>query len=547
MDPLLQPDVENVTVNRFTGVDTEGLKRDLQRYANNSYESVDNPRISLQDIDANDNMSSHQNLLNMEISTNAILNVCIGCNETYTGDSGEINVRVNITEMTSDLWICRVYIVVDHTKSISLTIDEINAKSYVDLLYIYNGNEKRDSTTRTFNMFDNITYENIKWIDDEAFQCNRTYIGDSGDISLVQQASELTIPLICYWSISVATNMSCGLELTERQGIIHSPGYPNGYYNKINCEWKIRVPKNHTIILHFIDFQTEDSDHLEIDPNVTFLVSAYNVLLKVHSNHVKTIAMNGDRVSALLDYNLKDDRIVWFDPQKHKFILKSIESTVDMSDEIDVVGQPNSLLLDWVNDLLYWIDIKSKTIKVLHFKDTESVYTVCDIKTENPRDLVINVVKGVLVWSNIGFEANLMQTHLDGIDYQTQRYYFIDINDHSLYSIDFDGNNETFILKSKELFDEIHSISIFNNDLIPELDLQLNRAHTSIGESLLILKLWIHYYNQTSKILKRDLQRYANNSRESVDNPRISLQDIDANDNMSSHQNLLNGEITEFN
>ena len=241
-----------------------------------------------------------------------------------------------------------------------------------------------------------------------------------------------------------------------------------------------------------------------LDPNLTFLVSAYNVLLKVHSNHVKTIAMNGDRVSALMDYNIKDDRIVWFDPQKHKFILKSIQSTVDMSDEIEVVGQPNSLLLDWVHDLLYWIDIKSKTIKVLHFKDTESVYTVCDIKTENPRDLVINVVKGVLVWSNIGFEANLMQTHLDGsnqsvlydnnrqafhltVDYQTQRYYFIDFNDHSLYSIDFDGNNETFILKSKELFDPIISIQVFNNDLyfmtyffilrIPELDLQLNRAH----------------------------------------------------------------------
>ncbi|CAG2162077.1 unnamed protein product [Oppiella nova] len=282
----------------------------------------------------------------------------------------------------------------------------------------------------------------------------------------------------------------------------------------MNCEWKIRVPKNHTIILQFIDFKTEDTDHLtisdytisgysghqlppnlysasnaltltfktdmsvtdrgfkiaykakELDPNVTFLASAYNVLIKLNSSDVKTIAMNGDIMSGLMDYNIKDDRIVWFDPQKHKFILKSIESTVDMSDEIDVVGQPNSLLLDWVHDLLYWLDIKSKTIK-----------------TENPRDLVINVVKGVLVWSNIGFEANLMQTHLDGsnqsvlygnnrqafhltVDYQTQRYYFIDINDHSLYSIDFDGNNETFILKSKELFDPIISIQFFMTNTI---------------------------------------------------------------------------------
>ncbi|CAG2176097.1 unnamed protein product [Oppiella nova] len=153
-----------------------------------------------------------------------------GCNETYTGDSGEINVSVNITEITSKLWICRLYIVVDHTKSISLTIDEINAKSYVDFLFIYNGNEIWDSTTRTFRIFDDITYESVvsrPEIDEgdtsrtikmsykaiqSAFQCNTTYIGDSGDISLVKQASELTIPLICYWSISVATNMSILLE-----------------------------------------------------------------------------------------------------------------------------------------------------------------------------------------------------------------------------------------------------------------------------------------------------------------------------------------------
>ncbi|CAG2162075.1 unnamed protein product [Oppiella nova] len=374
------------------------------------------------------------------------------CNGTYTGDSGEINVSVtpNITEFKIE--VCQWHVVVGPKMSIQLTIDKIIAQTIVDTLYIYDGNSETDTKLKHLTNFADDDYDEIVSTTNQVLiqltmhkrswfpinnprtiqirykaipsDCNKTYTGDSGDISLVRQLTEQTKTLTCHWTISVATNMRCGLELTERQGIIYSPGYPIAYYHKMNCEWKIRVPKNHTIILQFIDFKTEDTDHLtisdytisgysghqlppnlysasnaltlifktdmsvtdrgfkiaykakELDPYVTFLASAYNVLIKLNSSDVKTIAMNGDIMSGLMDYNIKDDRIVWFDPQKHKFILKSIQSTVDMSDEIDVVGQPNSLLLDWVHDLLYWIDIKSKTIKVLHFKDTESVYTM---------------------------------------------------------------------------------------------------------------------------------------------------------------------------
>ena len=45
-----------------------------------------------------------------------------------------------------------------------------------------------------------------------------------------------------------------------------SPGYPNDYYDKIECKWKIIVPDDHSIIFTFEDFATElRHDFLKFD------------------------------------------------------------------------------------------------------------------------------------------------------------------------------------------------------------------------------------------------------------------------------------------
>ncbi|CAG2172490.1 unnamed protein product [Oppiella nova] len=109
-----------------------------------------------------------------------------------------------------------------------------------------------------------------------------------------------------------------------------------------------------------------------------------------------------------------------------------------------------------------------------------------------------------------------MQTHLDGsnqsvlydnnrqafhltVNYQTQRYYFIDINDFYLYSIDFNGTDERLYTKSKEFFDSVNSMYVLNSDLylaneymiykIPEIDLRI--------QSIQILHK-SHRYNATN-------------------------------------------------
>ncbi|CAG2101471.1 unnamed protein product [Medioppia subpectinata] len=377
---------------------------------------------------------------------------------------------------------------------------------------------------------------------------------------------------------------------------MEGPGYPIAYYNNIQCGWTVRVPHNHAIAVQFIEFETEKSDYLTMrcmsdtkpyhywarsgrtKPSNLLTIgntidSTYGLMdvlfesddrttargFKIAYKAITLVAMNGDRMSGLLDYDSIRDRFVWFDPKKRKFIAQSATN----KHEIDVGdGEPNSLAIDWIHDLLYWLDTKHRAIKVLSFSDPHSLYTIHNTGTETPRDLVLNLITGALVWSNIGFEANIMQTHLDGsnrtlvydsgrhamhltVDYGSKQYYFIDRTDHSLYSIDFWGKNETFIMKSVTLFDPIvSSLQVFGNDLyfnheffllrVPDIQLGIERAQPNTGsvdnpcDQSKCSQLCLPSGGNNRQALKRDLIK---NTPDLRLNPGIALRDIDDNEN----------------
>ncbi|CAG2120001.1 unnamed protein product, partial [Medioppia subpectinata] len=245
------------------------------------------------------------------------------------------------------------------------------------------------------------------------------------------------------------------------------------------------------------------------DTNTEFLLAAHNAIARVRSNRTKTIAFNGHRVSHLIDHDMGRHRVIWFDRQKHRFVymITSGNSTTTTGQQqqrevyAGAAGRPNSLAVDWIRDRLYWLDIMSKTIKLLDFADPKTqVYTVCDAGGDNPRDLVLNVAVRALVWSTIGTSPQLIQSQLDGsnqtalydsgrqayhltVDYQRRRYFFVDIDDWFLYSIDFLGSDERMYIKSREFFDAVHTMFALNGDLylanehmvykIPEIELRI--------------------------------------------------------------------------
>ena len=202
-----------------------------------------------------------------------------------------------------------------------------------------------------------------------------------------------------------------------------------------------------------------------------------------------------------MDFDLRKETVVWFEPDSHQIYIKFSNMTYK---SVPMIGRPNSLALDYIHDLIYWIDAQTRTINVISINDQKNnFYSLSRLSDENPRDLVINFETSQLVWCDIGFEPKIKTSNMDGsdakvlyadsrqvmyltVDYQKKRYLFVDSNDHSLYSIDFYGKNERYFIKSTLILDAINSMLVVNNDLylsnelmvyrIPNLDLQLTKS-----------------------------------------------------------------------
>ena len=46
----------------------------------------------------------------------------------------------------------------------------------------------------------------------------------------------------------------CAMTLTDANGVISSPGFPNSYFSNIDCTWHIRVTPGNIIYLRFLHF-----------------------------------------------------------------------------------------------------------------------------------------------------------------------------------------------------------------------------------------------------------------------------------------------------
>lgn len=216
---------------------------------------------------------------------------------------------------------------------------------------------------------------------------------------------------------------------------------------------------------------------------------------------METIAVTGHKISKLMDFDLRKETVIWFEPDSHQIYIKFANMT---SKSVPMSGRPNSLALDYIHDLIYWIDSQSRTINVISINDPSNrFYSLLRLSDENPRDLVVNVHTSQLVWCDIGFEPKIMVSNADGsdpkalysesrqvmhltVDYQKERYLFVDATDHSLHSIDFFGKSERHFIRSTLILDAINSMTVLDNDLflsnelmvyrVPDLDLHMTKS-----------------------------------------------------------------------
>ena len=170
-----------------------------------------------------------------------------------------------------------------------------------------------------------------------------------------------------------------------------------------------------------------------------------------------------------------------------KILLRTVKNANQFDNVINLeCTQPvinncfNNIYYDWVHRLYIWRDDQDQNIKIINSIHKNIIY---EFENSFYKSFsVINVKKSVLLWSIVGPEPKLIETNYDGtndtflysnwrpvrhltVDYRTDRYYLVDIRDFSLYSIDFNGNNEIFYMKSENLFDDINGLSVWDNDL----------------------------------------------------------------------------------
>ena len=231
--------------------------------------------------------------------------------------------------------------------------------------------------------------------------------------------------------------------------------------------------------------------------NTSLLITATNTVIRTYPN--QTFETNYTSVTEfqVIHYDNGRKRLILFEPESQKLF-------VDFPDErgTALYARPDSLTFDENHGLIYWIDMQYNTINVMDLSHEMSA-TLLELETSSSKYLLVNTERSVLVWSDVGSEPKILQMDCDGtnskllyanekqalhltLDYQTQRYYFVDIADYSLISIDFNGNNELCLMTSRIFFDGITSMSLINSDLyignhqmiykIPDLHLGIQRA-----------------------------------------------------------------------
>ena len=245
-----------------------------------------------------------------------------------------------------------------------------------------------------------------------------------------------------------------------------------------------------------------------------------------------------------IDYSLVGNYMAWTD-----ITIDQINMAPINSDEPSLVmdrvylrfpKKPNCLAIDWIHDLLYWTDMKTRTINVVNIKKPFDFYVVINNTNQEPNELVVNLLNNTLVWTHIGIKPRIMHSFQDGsnqsvlysdskqtfcltIDIFIKRYYFLDL-DFTLYSIDFEGKDERRIFRSQNLLNGINSMSVHydslfmsTNSLIYKIN-KFGHFNKRVGERAEALVSSLSFNSNNESFIVKDL---INSQRHQLFNVKI--------------------------
>ncbi|XP_077981827.1 cubilin-like [Glandiceps talaboti] len=137
---------------------------------------------------------------------------------------------------------CEWIIQADPTRSILVNVRSFHTEDQYDWVDMGSGDDSTNRTTMLKHMTGHYPSHQFSTLANEMWV---TFISDG---SVTRQG----------FSIEFSEDDVCGTEhLTDANGFVTSPNFPNNYPNSINCVWIIDITANLSVKLDFLSFETE--------------------------------------------------------------------------------------------------------------------------------------------------------------------------------------------------------------------------------------------------------------------------------------------------
>ncbi|XP_059400694.1 low-density lipoprotein receptor-related protein 2-like [Carassius carassius] len=195
-----------------------------------------------------------------------------------------------------------------------------------------------------------------------------------------------------------------------------------------HCPVEQRCPNTHECLLKewLCDGDQDCSDgsdervrnHTE-EPSL--LVSEQNELLKLglRSSSIQALTTAGRKPIFSLDYDLKEQRVYWVSLEEER-IKYAFHGEKDNIQTIIKDVKSDSIAIDWMGRNLYWVDGVAGQILAVRLTNSivqpQNYIVVVEQDLHQPRSLVLLPQKGVMFWSEIGGQAQIERSSMDGSD-----------------------------------------------------------------------------------------------------------------------------------
>ncbi|XP_016314366.1 low-density lipoprotein receptor-related protein 2 isoform X1 [Sinocyclocheilus anshuiensis] len=204
--------------------------------------------------------------------------------------------------------------------------------------------------------------------------------------------------------------------------------------------------------------------------------------LGLRSSSIQALIAPGRKAIFSLDYDRREQRVYWvsLEEESIKYAFHGIKDNIGTI----VKGvKSDSIAIDWMGRNLYWVDGVAGQILAVRLTssivEAQNYITVVDKDLHQPRSLVLLPQKGIMFWSEIGGQAQIERSGMDGsdrevvvsrglerpvsvtVDILTDRLYWTDEKLRCIGSATLDGENIRLLQLSE--MPRLFSVAVFND------------------------------------------------------------------------------------